>query len=165
MHVMSVEYLRPMMGASPSSDQLQQQLSQNTRGHCRPSTREGGKGGARRARPLSAAARGPHLSTRNPRPKESARPGGIGRVNFVIRQIVREVAQQRECHIAWPFIDLRHVASRNRLGYLWIRYLRRRSKFRRLRRVPVDQKLHVRKPYSPKPLFKALKTTRNQPKP
>ena len=39
MHVMSVEYLKPMMGASPSSDQLQQQLSQNTRGHCRPSTR------------------------------------------------------------------------------------------------------------------------------
>ena len=76
MHVMSVEYLRPMMGASPSSDQLQQQLSQNTRGHCRPSTREGGKGGAHRARALSAAARGPHLSTRNPRPKESARPGG-----------------------------------------------------------------------------------------
>ena len=77
MHVMSVEYLRPMMGASPSSDQLQQQLSQNTRGHCRPSTREGGKGGAHRARALSAAARGPHLSTRNPRPKESARPGGM----------------------------------------------------------------------------------------
>ena len=76
MHVMSVEYLRPMMGASPSSDQLQQQLSQNTRGHCRPSTREGGKGGAHRARALSAAARGPHLSTRNPRPKESARLGG-----------------------------------------------------------------------------------------
>ena len=70
-------------------------------------------------------------------------PKIIGRVNFVIRQIVREVAQQRECHIAWPFIDLRHFASRNRLGYLWIRYLRRRSKFRRLRRVPVDQKVHV----------------------
>ena len=76
MHVMSVEYLRPMMGASPSSDQLQQQLSQNTRGHCRPSTTEGGKGGAHRARALSAAARGPHLSTRNPRPKERAWPGG-----------------------------------------------------------------------------------------
>ena len=59
------------------------------------------------------------------------RPKIIGRVNFVIRQIVREVAQQRECHIVWPFIDLRHFASRNRLGYLWIRYLRRRSKFRR----------------------------------
>ena len=76
---MSVEYLtstldvlRPMMD---------QQLSQNTRGHCRPSTREGGKGGAHRARALSAAGRGPLLSTRNPRPKESARPGGA-KVDF-----------------------------------------------------------------------------------
>ena len=70
------------MGASPSSDQLQQQLSQNTRGHCRPSTREGGKEGAHRARALSAAARGPHLSTRNPRPKESARPGGASKRKY-----------------------------------------------------------------------------------